>query len=497
MNRRLMNFEMLKLSMCHKTTLASDASIDFQINFYLIGEIVTHWFTYIMLSALRRSGNENKLNSHKDRHGADEVLKVKNFKKDAPLKLFMLSYQEMYEHVRPKSQVHKMERLLDDIKRLCLVNDLNKFKITFIHVKDTSQSLKSKITTTYHKLMIEVKDYELKTRVKATSRSQPYVKWKFSHTFFYSQLLGRGHGSVQFVPYRGYFAFAGYFVDAHIQNIHLASYGNLIWKAQRWTVRICLEQLDHYELIPRFNNDVAALIWFWDIGCVITCCVCSLYSTEKRVRVLMFALLNGRVLSTKCDLLYDWCCSSDGRAVADRPEEVELAAKCCYEANIELSTENIALARCVAEYIEMTEEFANGNCLTSTSVNCDMILKDGSEGSLDRRHGDISGQCTAIQLSIWYLLFPEITSTLTTDNIYNKTNTDCLVKEQEKVHLGIKVGANITVTGVPGQEGAEGNVAGKKKVKESMKANLGKLLKYNAWSTRWSPIRGSSTRKRC
>ncbi|GJZ76245.1 zinc finger, CCHC-type containing protein [Tanacetum coccineum] len=60
-----------------------------------------------------------------------------------------------------------------------------------------------------------------------------------------------------------------------------------------------------------------------------------------------------------------------------------------------------------------------------------------------------------------------------------------------------KGGANITVTGVPEQKGAEGNVAGKKKVKESMKANLGKLLKYNAWSTRWSPIRGSSTRKRC
>ncbi|GJV74546.1 RNA-directed DNA polymerase, eukaryota [Tanacetum coccineum] len=37
-----------------------------------------------------------------------------------------------------------------------------------------------------------------------------------------------------------------------------------------------------------------------------------------------------------------------------------------------------------------------------------------------------------------------------------KTNTDCLVKEREKVHLGIKVGANITVTRVPGQEGAEG-----------------------------------------
>ncbi|GJV15340.1 retrovirus-related pol polyprotein from transposon TNT 1-94 [Tanacetum coccineum] len=66
------------------------------------------------------------------------------------------------------------------------------------------------------------------------------------------------------------------------------------------------------------------------------------------------------------------------------------------------------------------------------------------------------------------------------------TNTDCLVKEQEKVHLGIKVGANIMLTGVPSQEGAEGNVAEKKKVKESKKANLEKLLKYNAWSTRYT-----------
>nr|GEZ71503.1 zinc finger, CCHC-type [Tanacetum cinerariifolium] len=31
-----------------------------------------------------------------------------------------------------------------------------------------------------------------------------------------------------------------------------------------------------------------------------------------------------------------------------------------------------------------------------------------------------------------------------------KTNTNCLVQEQEKVHLGIKVGASITVTRVPG-----------------------------------------------
>ncbi|GJR15396.1 hypothetical protein Tco_0798048 [Tanacetum coccineum] len=40
-----------------------------------------------------------------------------------------------------------------------------------------------------------------------------------------------------------------------------------------------------------------------------------------------------------------------------------------------------------------------------------------------------------------------------------KTNTDCLVKEHEKVHLGIKVRAQIMVTEVPDQEDAEGNIA--------------------------------------
>ncbi|GJW06692.1 zinc finger, CCHC-type containing protein [Tanacetum coccineum] len=44
------------------------------------------------------------------------------------------------------------------------------------------------------------------------------------------------------------------------------------------------------------------------------------------------------------------------------------------------------------------------------------------------------------------------------------TNTDCLVKEREKVHIDIKVGENIMVTRISGQEGAEDNVAKKKKV---------------------------------
>ncbi|GJW38052.1 hypothetical protein Tco_0060972 [Tanacetum coccineum] len=136
-------------------------------------EIVTHWFTHIVLSALRRSGNENKLSRYsrisndnptkKRRYIQSHIrppdllltvllqihikmdmerrsVKVKELQERCTIKAFKLSYQEKYEHVDPKSQVHKMVRLLDDVKRLCLVDDLKKFKITFM----SSQRYKSK-----------------------------------------------------------------------------------------------------------------------------------------------------------------------------------------------------------------------------------------------------------------------------------------------------------------------------------------------------------------
>ncbi|GJW63944.1 hypothetical protein Tco_0115828 [Tanacetum coccineum] len=69
-----------------------------------------------------------------------------------------------------KSQVHKMAKLQDGETRLCLVDDLTVLKITLSQTsqdKGTSSSLKSKITTTIHKLKIEVKNYELRTKDKA------------------------------------------------------------------------------------------------------------------------------------------------------------------------------------------------------------------------------------------------------------------------------------------------------------------------------------------
>nr|GEY79954.1 hypothetical protein [Tanacetum cinerariifolium] len=53
---------MITLSVGHKNYFVSDLLIDFQIKFSLsIGEIVTHWFALIVLSALRRFDNKNML----------------------------------------------------------------------------------------------------------------------------------------------------------------------------------------------------------------------------------------------------------------------------------------------------------------------------------------------------------------------------------------------------------------------------------------------------
>ncbi|GKC70166.1 hypothetical protein Tco_1116049, partial [Tanacetum coccineum] len=108
--------------------MVGDTLIDFQIDFSVQS----------VLSALRRSGTPDD---------CDEVLKLKNLKKDALLKLFKLTYQEMYEHVSLKVTSSQ-----DGEKRLCLADDLKKFKITYSHTsqaKGISSSLKSMITTPY------------------------------------------------------------------------------------------------------------------------------------------------------------------------------------------------------------------------------------------------------------------------------------------------------------------------------------------------------------
>lgn len=57
-------------------------------------------------------------------------------------------------------------------------------------------------------------------------------------------------------------------------------------------------------------------------------------------------------------------------------EAFELAAKFCYGINFEINVENIATLRCVAEYLEMTEEYAVGNLVGRTDAYLnDVALK--------------------------------------------------------------------------------------------------------------------------
>nr|GEW06381.1 putative reverse transcriptase domain-containing protein [Tanacetum cinerariifolium] len=70
---------------------------------------------------------------------SNEVLKLKNFKKDALLKLFKLSNQERYEHVGPKSQVHKVNESGDEDDKNDEI-DQKSLQLDTYHLSDTCSS---------------------------------------------------------------------------------------------------------------------------------------------------------------------------------------------------------------------------------------------------------------------------------------------------------------------------------------------------------------------
>ncbi|XP_059293518.1 BTB/POZ domain-containing protein SR1IP1 [Lycium ferocissimum] len=65
----------------------------------------------------------------------------------------------------------------------------------------------------------------------------------------------------------------------------------------------------------------------------------------------------------------------------------ELAAKFCYGINFEISTENIALLRCAAEYFEMTEEYAVGNLVGRTESYLNEVAIKSLAGAVSVLHG--------------------------------------------------------------------------------------------------------------
>ncbi|XP_055803786.1 BTB/POZ domain-containing protein SR1IP1-like [Solanum dulcamara] len=67
-------------------------------------------------------------------------------------------------------------------------------------------------------------------------------------------------------------------------------------------------------------------------------------------------------------------------------EAFELAAKFCYGINFEISTENIAVLRCAAEYLEMTEDYAVGNLVERTEAYFNVVASKSLAGAVTILH---------------------------------------------------------------------------------------------------------------
>lgn len=63
-------------------------------------------------------------------------------------------------------------------------------------------------------------------------------------------------------------------------------------------------------------------------------------------------------------------------------EAFELAAKFCYGINFEISTENIAMLRCVSEYLEMTEDYSVGNLVGRTESYLNEVALRSLSGAI-------------------------------------------------------------------------------------------------------------------
>ncbi|KAL9257236.1 BTB/POZ domain-containing protein [Drosera capensis] len=70
----------------------------------------------------------------------------------------------------------------------------------------------------------------------------------------------------------------------------------------------------------------------------------------------------------------------------ERQISFELAMKFCYGVNFEISIENIALLRCVAEHLEMTEEYAVGNLVGRTEAYLAEVAFKSLSGAISVLH---------------------------------------------------------------------------------------------------------------
>ncbi|GJZ11069.1 hypothetical protein Tco_0545828 [Tanacetum coccineum] len=141
---------------------------------------------------------------------SDKVLKLKNFKKDAILKLFKLTNQERYEHVGPEVPSSQ-----DGKNRLCLVDDLKILKITYSQVKIKEQAKSMIIVRIKGEKKEALHTLRQKPERFDTSAGNPVKEILLKLNLPDHRILKDGHGGTWFQLTHRFIATFSYPTDKH------------------------------------------------------------------------------------------------------------------------------------------------------------------------------------------------------------------------------------------------------------------------------------------
>lgn len=83
---------------------------------------------------------------------------------------------------------------------------------------------------------------------------------------------------------------------------------------------------------------------------------------------------SGKLAKLIAEYKEDEICCLSLSDIPGGPETFELAAKFCYGMKLEITPHNVAALQCIANYLEMTEEYGEGNLLTKAEGFLDQVV---------------------------------------------------------------------------------------------------------------------------
>ncbi|CAD5189372.1 unnamed protein product [Musa acuminata subsp. malaccensis] len=131
---------------------------------------------------------------------------------------------------------------------------------------------------------------------------------------------------------------------------------------------------------PRFCNPITTRRIFSDVAGDIT-----LYVDGQSFLLHKFPLVSrsGKIRKTVMDSRDPDLSMLELHGVPGGAEAFELAAKFCYGTNFEITATNVAHLRCIAEYLEMTEDYQEKNLIARAETYLSEIVVQSLEKSLE------------------------------------------------------------------------------------------------------------------